>query len=109
MTQAKRFILAAAALAALGVTAVPAPAFPLAPASGLEAVVVPVQQFRFFLDDDDDGYIHDRHYDWNQYRNSTSRKERIRDYPQMQKEAEKNYWRAQKEMQKQMIKRQRGW
>lgn len=109
MTPTKRFILTAATMAVLGFMAVPASAFPVPSTPVRDAAVVPVQQFRFFLDDDDDGYIHDRHYDWNQYRNSTSRKERIRDYLRMQKEAEKDYWRAQKEMQKQMIKRQRGW
>ena len=109
MTPTKRFILTAAAMAGFGLLTAPASALPVASAPDRDAVVVPAQQFRFFLDDDDDGYIHDRHYDWNQYRNSTSRKERIRDYLQMQKEAEKDYWRAQKEMQKQMIKRQRGW
>lgn len=108
MTQTKRFILTAATLAGLGLMTGTASAFPVAPAPGPDAAIIPVQQFRFYLDDGD-GYIHDRHYDWNQYRNSTSRKERIRDYYLMQKEAEKDYWRAQKEMQKQMIKRQRGW
>jgi hypothetical protein len=75
-----------------------------------EGVVRPAQLsgiLDLFADDDD--YVHDRHYDWEQYRNSTSRKERIRDYYRMQKEAEKDYWRAQKQMQKDMIKRQRGW
>ena len=109
MTQMKRFILTAAALAGFGLMAAPVSALPVASAPGLDPVVAPVQFFQFFIDDDDDGYIHDRHYDWNQYRNSTSRKERIRDYYRMQKEAEKDYWRAQKNMQKQMIKRQRGW
>lgn len=61
-----------------------------------------------FADDQDD-YSHDRHYDFDRYRNSTSRKERIRDYYQMQKDAQKDYWKAQKEMQKNAIKRQRGW
>ncbi|MGO4706419.1 hypothetical protein AB4072_11685 [Microvirga sp. 2MCAF38] len=66
-------------------------------------------QFRFDFSDDDDPYSGNRHYDWNQYRNSTSRKERIRDYYRMQQDMQKDYWRNQKEMQKQMIKRQRGW
>lgn len=109
MTRTKRLILTAAALAGLGLTAIPAAALPAAAVAGPGSAAVPVQFFQFFIDEDDDGYIHDRHYDWNQYRNSTSRKERIRDYYRMQKEAEKDYWRAQKNMQKQMIKRQRGW
>lgn len=62
-----------------------------------------------FLNDDDDTYVHDDHYDWQNYRNSTSRKERIRDYNQMQLDAQKDYWRHQKEAQKKMIKQQRGW
>ena len=61
-----------------------------------------------FLGDQDD-YVHDDHYDWQRYRDTTSRKERIRDYYQMQQEAQKDYWRHQKEAQKQMIKQQRGW
>lgn len=108
MTQMKRFILTAAALASFGLAASPVSALPIPSAPTPGPVVVPVQQFQLFLGDDD-SYVHDRHYDWNQYRNSTSRKERIRDYYLMQKEAEKDYWRAQKNMQKQMIKRQRGW
>ena len=41
--------------------------------------------------------------------NSTSRKERVRDYYRMQKDMQKDYWKGQKEMQKNAIKRQRGW
>jgi len=63
----------------------------------------------FGEDRDNDGYGHDRHYDFDQYRNSTSRKERIRDYYQMQKDMQKDYWKSQKQMQKNAIKRQRGW
>jgi hypothetical protein len=67
-----------------------------------------------FSDDDDrnsqrNDYGHDRHYDFDQYRNSTSRKERVRDYYRMQKDMQKDYWKGQKEMQKNAIKRQRGW
>ena len=61
-----------------------------------------------FLGDQDD-YVHDDHYDWQRYRDTTSRKERIRDYYQMQQEAQKDYWRHQKEAQKRMFKQQRGW
>ena len=106
MTQMNRFVLTAV-LAGLG--AAPASALPAASLSGPGPVAVPAQFFQFSIDSEDDGYIHDRHYDWKQYRDATSRKERIRDYYRMQKEAEKDYWRAQKDMQKQMIKRQRGW
>lgn len=67
-------------------------------------------QFQFnFSNDDDDVFSNNRHYDWDQYRNSTSRKERIRDYYRMQNDMQKDYWRHQKDMQKNMIKRQRGW
>ena len=62
-----------------------------------------------FADDDEGYYSHDRHYDFDQYRNATSRKERVRDYYRMQKDMQKDYWKGQKEMQKNAIKRQRGW
>lgn len=62
-----------------------------------------------FRDDGEDDFVHDNHYDWNDYRNSTSRKERIRDYYEMQRQDQKSYWKQQKEAQKDMIKRQRGW
>jgi hypothetical protein len=62
-----------------------------------------------FRDDGSDDFVHDDHYDWNDYRNATSRKDRIRDYQRMQIDAQKDYWRHQKEMQKQAIKAQRGW
>jgi len=62
-----------------------------------------------FRDDGEDDFVHDDHYDWNDYRNSTSRKERIRDYQEMQRQDQKSYWKQQKEIQKDMIKRQRGW
>jgi hypothetical protein len=103
-----RFALTAA-LAGFGLGALPASALPAAPLAGPGPVAVPAQFFQFSIDSEDDASIHDRHYDWNQYRDATSRKERIRDYYRMQKEAEKDYWRAQKDMQKQMIKRRRGW
>ncbi|MDU0342356.1 hypothetical protein [Bosea rubneri] len=58
---------------------------------------------------DGDNYVHDDHYDWQRYRDTTSRKERIRDYYQMQQDAQKDYWHHQKEAQKRMFKQQRGW
>lgn len=82
------------------------------PASALPDPLVQQVQMQGLLDlfsDDDDGYAHDRHYDFDQYRNSTSRKERVRDYYRMQKDVQKDYWKGQKEMQKNAIKRQRGW
>jgi len=60
-------------------------------------------------EEDDDGFVHDGHYDWQSYRDSTSRKERVRDYLRMQNEMQKDAFRAQKNAQKEMIKRQRGW
>jgi hypothetical protein len=65
--------------------------------------------FKNLADDDDDGFVHDDHYDWQAYRDSTSRKERMRDYLRMQNEMQKDAFRAQKNAQKEMIKRQRGW
>jgi hypothetical protein len=62
-----------------------------------------------FRDDGEDDFVHDDHYDWNDYRNSTSRKERVRDFYEMQRQDQKSYWKQQKEAQKDMIKRQRGW
>jgi hypothetical protein len=62
-----------------------------------------------FRDDGGDDFVHDDHYDWNDYRNATSRKERVRDFYEMQRQEQKSYWKQQKEMQKDMIKRQRGW
>lgn len=62
-----------------------------------------------FRDDGPDDFVHDDHYDWNDYRNATSRKDRIRDFYEMQRQEQKSYWKQQKEIQKDMIKRQRGW
>lgn len=62
-----------------------------------------------FRDDGEDDFVHDNHYDWEAYRNSTSRKERVRDFYEMQRQDQKSYWKQQKEIQKDMIKRQRGW
>ncbi|MBF9233170.1 hypothetical protein [Microvirga alba] len=113
MTLTQRIILAAAILTAFGLaeTGNGAVAMPrAAPVEIHPPHLIPAQLPLFELfSGDDEPSVHDRHYDWNQYRNSTSRKERIRDYYRMQKEAEKDYWRAQKNMQKNMIKRQRGW
>lgn len=107
MRSMKHFMLAAAVSVITGLPASGAFALPVAPR--LDHVATPAQMGILDLFADDDDYVHDRHYDWDQYRNSTSRKERVRDYYRMQKEAEKDYWRAQKQMQKNMIKRQRGW
>jgi hypothetical protein len=115
MTSTKAFAIAACALLCAGLiesrreAQAFATAAHLAPVDAGGASPIPVQMpglIELFSDDD---YIHDRHYDWEQYRNATSRKERVRDYYQMQKDVQKDYWRQQKEMQKNMIKRQRGW
>ena len=98
------FLTAApAALAAPAFVPPPAvtPAPPIEPARSL------LKNFLDALSDDDD--VHDDHYDWKDYRNSTSRKERIRDYYEMQRQGQMDYWRAQKDMQKKAIKAQRGW
>lgn len=107
MISMKHYMLAAAVSVVVGCASPGASALPITP--GPAPVAIPAQMGILDLFADDDDYVHDRHYDWDQYRNSTSRKERIRDYYRMQKEAEKDYWRAQKQMQKDMIKRQRGW
>ncbi|MBZ6077179.1 hypothetical protein [Microvirga puerhi] len=86
-----------------------AAAMPLTSLEPQTSLVQPIQMGFLELFADDDEYVHNRHYDWEQYRNSTSRKERIRDYYRMQRDAEKDYWKAQKQMQKEMVKRQRGW
>lgn len=103
-------LLVLAAALAIGSNASAAPAF--APLPGIDATL-PVEPARsalrkFFdaLGDDD---VHDDHYDWNDYRDATSRKDRIRDWQRMQLDAQRDYWRQQKDMQKQAIKAQRGW
>jgi hypothetical protein len=58
---------------------------------------------------DDDDYVHDDHYDWQAYRDSTSRKDRVRDFYRMQTEMQKDALREQLQAQKKMIKAQRGW
>lgn len=87
-----------------------APAFAPQPAATQRLPVEPARSMLKNLFDalgDDD--VHDDHYDWKDYRNSTSRKERIRDYYEMQRQDQKDYWKGQKEMQKKAIKAQRGW
>lgn len=108
--------LAGAALAlALSTAAAPVYGAPVsAPSSAVSepAHIVPVRNALQGIIDflgDGDGYVHDDHYDWQRYRDTTSRKERIHDYYQMQRGAQMDYWRHQKEAQKRMIKQQRGW
>lgn len=99
-------------LVAVGAAAQGAPVLAPSPAMGERGHLVPARNvLRGIVDflGDDDNYVHDDHYDWQNYRDSTSRKQRIRDYYQMQKDAQKDYWRHQKEAQKRMIKQQRGW
>jgi hypothetical protein len=104
-------ILSLAAFVAASPAAIAAPAFALLPAGVQSLPIEPARSLlKNFLDvlgDDDD--VHDDHYDWKDYRNSTSRKERIRDYYEMQRQGQMDYWRAQKDMQKKAIKAQRGW
>jgi hypothetical protein len=57
----------------------------------------------------DDGYVHDDHYDWQAYRDSTSRKDRVKDFYRMQTEMQRDAIRGQLQAQKKMIKAQRGW
>jgi len=77
------------------------------------ASVLPIEParsaLRKFFDTLGDDDVHDDHYDWNDYRDATSRKDRIRDWQRMQNDAQKDYWRQQKDMQKRAIKAQRGW
>lgn len=100
------FAIALAALKGTAVAAVPVP-----PALRVPAPVEPARSILrdLFSDDGEDDFVHDNHYDWNDYRNSTSRKERVRDFYEMQRQDQKSYWKQQKEIQKDMIKRQRGW
>ncbi|WP_332698069.1 hypothetical protein [Bosea sp. (in: a-proteobacteria)] len=104
-------ICSLAAFVAAAPAAIAAPAFVPLPAAARPLPVEPARSMlKNFLDalsDDDD--VHDDHYDWKDYRNSTSRKERIRDYYEMQRQDQKDYWKGQKEMQKRAIKAQRGW
>lgn len=93
-----------------GSSASAAPAFaPLSTAVSalpVEPARSALRKFFNALGDDD---VHDDHYDWNDYRDATSRKDRIRDWQHMQLDAQKDYWRQQKDMQKRAIKAQRGW
>ncbi|RXT55429.1 hypothetical protein B6S44_09955 [Bosea sp. Tri-44] len=103
-------VLSFALALAAGPNVSAAPAFmPLpeaAPALPIEPARSALRKFFDALGDDD---VHDDHYDWNDYRDTTSRKDRIRDYQRMQLDAQKDYWRQQKDMQKRAIKAQRGW
>lgn len=100
--------LAIALAAGPNVSAAPvlAPSPRAEPAPPIEPARSTLRKFFDALGDDD---VHDDHYDWNDYRDATSRKDRIRDYQRMQIDAQKDYWRSQKDMQKQAIKAQRGW
>lgn len=103
-------LLSLAIAFAAGSSASAAPAFVPLPGTTAALPVEParsaLQKFFDALGDDD---VHDDHYDWNDYRNATSRKDRIRDWQRMQFDAQKDYWRQQKDMQKRAIKAQRGW
>lgn len=104
------------ALCAVAVAVLKGTAFaavPALPAAALR-MPLPVEPARsilrdLFSDDNEDDFVHDNHYDWEAYRNSTSRKERVRDFYEIQRQSQKDYWKQQKEIQKDMIKRQRGW
>jgi hypothetical protein len=85
MTNAKAFAIAACALLCAGLIEAKREALAFgtaahpAPVDAREELPIPVQLpglIELFSDDD---YIHDRHYDWEQYRSSTSRKERVLD------------------------------
>ena len=108
-------VLASAALVSgvETVRAMPVASSPALALSGEPPVVQAKSLIRDFFknlgDDDDEGFVHDNHYDWQAYRDSTSRKERVQDYLRMQKDMQKDAFRAQKDAQKEMIKRQRGW
>lgn len=95
------------AVRAAPVASAPAPA--LSGAGHVHQAKSLIRDFFKSLADDDDGFVHDDHYDWQAYRDSTSRKERMRDYLRMQNEMQKDAFRAQNNAQKEMIKRQRGW
>ena len=105
-----RSVLLSFAIAlAAGTGAWAAPAFAplpeIAPALPVEPARSALRKFFDALSDD----VHDDHYDWNDYRDATSRKDRIRDWQRMQLDAQRDYWRQQKDMQKRAIKAQRGW
>jgi hypothetical protein len=112
MSRSRHFARAAGILAALCFSFSSAALASGRPASRMDAIpFVQSVQMQGLLDlfsDDRDDYGRDR-YDFDRYRESTSRKERVRDYYRMQKDMQKDYWKGQKEMQKNAIKRQRGW
>lgn len=102
--------LSLAIMLAAGSTASAAPVFARSSELATPPLVEPARSaLRKFFDALGDDDVHDDHYDWNDYRNATSRKDRIRDYQRMQLDAQKDYWRHQKDLQKQAIKAQRGW
>lgn len=108
LTRVSLALAMSAAIAAAHAAPIPAPS----PAMSEPMHVVPARNALQGIIDflgDDDNYVHDDHYDWQRYRDSTSRKERIRDFYQMQQGAQMDYWRHQKDAQKRMIKQQRGW
>lgn len=108
-------LLRGALFVAIGMAAVEARAAPfLAPGAPGDGAwrIVPAKDFMRGVIDlfgDQDNYVHDDHYDAQHYRDTTSRKDRIRDYYMMQNQAQMDYLRHQKDMQKRMIKQQRGW
>ena len=103
-------LLSLAAALAIGTNASAAPSFAPLPSAVSVLRVEPARSvLRKFFDALGDDDVHDDHYDWNDYRDATSRKDRIRDWQRMQLDAQRDYWRQQKDMQKQAIKAQRGW
>jgi hypothetical protein len=117
-TAAAMKTLAIALAVALVVAAGSAHAMPAA--SGVAPVGIagepPLHQARSVLrklfdsmSTDDDDYVHDDHYDWQAYRDSTSRKDRVRDFYRLQTEMQKDALPEQLQAQKKMIKAQRGW
>lgn len=103
-------LLSLAIALAAGSNASAAPVFTPLPEIASALPVEPARSaLRKFFDTLGDDDVHDDHYDWNDYRDATSRKDRIRDWQRMQLDAQKDYWRQQKDMQKRAIKAQRGW
>ncbi|MGE7472524.1 hypothetical protein ACQKLX_24025 [Bosea sp. NPDC003192] len=103
-------LLSFAAALAISSNASAAPVFAPLPGTVASLPVEPARSaLRKFFDALGDDDVHDDHYDWNDYRDATSRKDRIRDWQRMQLDAQRDYWRQQKSMQKQAIKAQRGW
>lgn len=103
-------LLSLAIAVAAGSDASAAPAFGPLPEAASALPVEPARSaLRKFFDTLGDDDVHDDHYDWKDYRDATSRKDRIRDWQRMQLDAQRDYWRQQKDMQKRAIKAQRGW